>query len=90
MASIPSIISEIEQLPHIRTFKCGGCSAEIRVHVLQIYADCPQCGRRHKCRALAAVGSEVQDVIDAVLRWAGHGDEFEAVMKRRDEIISDR
>jgi hypothetical protein len=90
MADLPSIISEIEQLPHFRSFKCDACSTEIRVHALQIYADCPQCSRRYKCRALASVGAEVQDIIDAVLSWAGRGEEFDAVMRRRDEILSDR
>ena len=89
MADLSSIISEIEQLPHFRSFECGGCSSELRVHALQIYADCPKCARHHKCRSFAAVGSEIQDVIDAVLAWSGRGEEFDAVMKRRDQILSD-
>ena len=83
------IISEIERLPHFHTMKCTGCSSEIRVHTLQIYADCPQCGLRHKCRGFAAIGGETQDVIDAVLAWAGQGESFEAVMRRRQEILAD-
>jgi predicted RNA-binding Zn-ribbon protein involved in translation (DUF1610 family) len=83
------IISEIERLPHFRAMKCTGCSVEIQVHALQIYADCPKCGLRHKCRGFAATGSETQDVIDAVLAWAGKGESFEAVMRRRQEILAD-
>ena len=89
MTDISSIISEIGRLPHFRTFTCRDCSAEIRVHALQIYAVCPRCGVRHKCRAFGAVGTELQDVIDAVLTWSGEGEAFEAVMKRRQEILAD-
>jgi hypothetical protein len=88
MASLSSIITEIEQLPHFRDFKCSECQGSIRVHTLQIHADCPQCGLRHKCRSFGG-GSEIEDVIDAVLEWAGRGDEFEAVMKRRIQMLSD-
>lgn len=84
------IISEIEQLPHFDCIKCTGCAAEIRVHVLQIYADCPACGRQTKCRSFGGIGTEIQDVIDAVLAWAGEGEAFDAVMKRREEILDDR
>ena len=83
------IISEIEHLPHFHTFKCQACSTDIRVHALQIYAECPRCKRRHKCRSLGAIGSEIQDVIDAVLAWAGRGEEFDAVMRRREQILSE-
>jgi hypothetical protein len=88
MSDLSSIVSEIKRLPHFCSLQCQGCSTEMRVHALQIYAECPKCGRRHKCRALAASGSEIQDVIDAVLGWAGSGEEFDAVMKRRDQIIA--
>ena len=83
------VIQEIEKLPHFHTLKCPACSTDIRVHALEIYAECPKCGLRHKCRGLAAIGSEIQDVIDAVLAWAGRGEEFEAVMRRRDQILSE-
>jgi len=83
------IISEIERLPHFHTMNCSGCSTGLRVHALQIYANCPKCGLRHKCRGFAATGSETQDVIDAVLAWAGQGESFEAVMKRRQELLAD-
>jgi len=88
-AFMTDIITDIRHLPHFHTMKCSGCSTEIRVHALQIYADCPQCGLRHKCRGFAAAGSETQDVIDAVLVWAGQGESFDAVMKRRQEILAD-
>jgi hypothetical protein len=89
MTDIAPIISEIERLPHFRTFKCRDCSGAIRVHALQIYALCPQCGVQHKCRSFSAVGTELEDVIDAVLAWAGDGEAFDAVMKRRQQILAD-
>ena len=89
MNTVADIISEIEQLPHVHTLKCKDCSTEIRVHALQIYAVCPKCGLRHKCRSFGAVGTELEDVIDAVLTWAGEGESFDAVMKRRQEILDD-
>ncbi len=89
MSTVTNIISELEQLPHFHTFKCKDCSTEIRVHALQIYAVCPKCGLRHKCRSYGAVGTELEDIIDAVLIWAGKGESFEAVMKRRQEILED-
>jgi hypothetical protein len=89
MTHIAPIISEIERLPHFRTIKCRDCSAAIRHHALQIYAQCPQCGVQHKCRSFGAVGTEVEDVIDAVLAWAGDGESFDAVMKRRRAILAD-
>jgi len=89
MTDIARIITEIEKLPHFSTFKCNDCSAEVRVHALQIYATCPQCGAQRKCRASGAVGTEIQDVIDAVLAWAGQGESFDAVMKQRQKILAD-
>jgi hypothetical protein len=89
MTDIARIITEIEQLPHFRTFKCSRCSAEMRVHALQMYAVCPQCSVKHKCRAFGAAGTELQDVIDAVLTWAGEGESFEAVMAHRKKILAD-
>lgn len=89
MTDIAPIISEIERLPHFRNFQCRNCSAEIRVHVLQICTVCPQCGVQHKCRSFGAVGTELEDIIDAVLSWSGEGEAFAAVMQRRREILAD-
>jgi predicted RNA-binding Zn-ribbon protein involved in translation (DUF1610 family) len=90
MTDVSRIISEIELLQHFLTFRCKECPAEIRVHALQIYAVCPQCGLQHKCRSFGAIGTELEDVIDAVLAWSGEGETFEAVMRRRQEILSDK
>ena len=64
-------IDAIQKLPAFRTFSCQKCGASIRVHALEIYANCPKCGIQHKTRAFGGIGTEVHDVIDAVLEWAG-------------------
>jgi hypothetical protein len=64
-------IDAIQNLPPFRTFACRKCGAAIRVHALETYANCPKCGLQHKTRAFGGIGTEVQDVIDAVLEWAG-------------------
>lgn len=64
-------IDAIQKLPAFRTLACGKCGALIRVHALEIYANCPKCGLQHKTRAFGGIGTEVQDLIDAVLEWAG-------------------
>ena len=84
------IIEQIKSLPHFRDFPCTTCNTSIRVHTLQLYAICPQCGTRHKCRGYAAIGSEIEDVIDAVLEWAGQGETFEAVLERQRQIMADQ
>jgi predicted RNA-binding Zn-ribbon protein involved in translation (DUF1610 family) len=89
MTSLSAVLTEIEELAHFSVIACKGCAAELRVHVLQIYAQCPQCGASNKCRAFGGIGTEIQDVVDAVLAWAGDGENFDAVMKRRREILED-
>ena len=86
--SSTEVMAEIETLEHFRMLDCGSCSAQIRVHCLEIHADCPACGQEHKCRAFGGIGTEIQDVIDAVLKWAGEGETLEAVMRRHASIMS--
>jgi Zn finger protein HypA/HybF involved in hydrogenase expression len=64
-------LDAIEKLPPFRTFACQKCGASIRVHALEMYANCPKCGLEHKTRGFGGIGTEVHDVIDAVLEWAG-------------------
>jgi len=75
-------IQEIKNLPHFRDLKCPQCGTNTRVHALQIYAHCPQCGTKYKYRGYGAIGAEIQDVVDAVLEWAGEGETFDAVLER--------
>ena len=88
--SLGEIINEIHRLEHFHTLACSKCQQLIRYHVLQISATCPACATQHKVRSLGGISTEIQDVIDAVLEWAGEGESFKAVMKRRDEIRSDK
>ncbi len=83
-------IEEIRQLSHWNDCGCKKCGTAFRVHALQIYAKCPNCGLSHECRAFGGTGTEIQDIIDAVLEWAGEGEEFEAVMTRHEQIIGDK
>lgn len=82
------VIDAIGELMHFTTIQCPDCSTRHRVHVLEVYCDC-QCGRSWKCRSSGAIGTEIQDVIDAVLEWAGVGEELEAVMRRHQEVHND-
>ena len=90
LMDLSNVIDEIHSLEHFRTFACSVCNTSIRYHTLQFYAVCPKCGGRHKSRSFGGVGTEIQDVIDAVLEWAGVGEDFEAVLNRHSEILSDR
>jgi len=83
------VIAEIEALEPFNTLECGDCKRQIRVHALQIYANCPQCSSEIKCRSFGAIGTEIQDVIDAVLAWARTDEELDALLARRQEILSD-
>jgi hypothetical protein len=84
------VIDEILQLQHFRTLTCSRCQGSVRYHVLQIYAACPRCKTQHKVRAFGGIGTEIQDVIDAVLQWAGDGEGFEAVLARHKQIQEDK
>jgi len=84
------VIEEIQALEHFHTLACSECDTSIRYHTLQIYAVCPKCGGQHKVRSFGGVGTEIQDVIDAVLEWAGTGENFEAVLNRHTDIQTDR
>lgn len=80
-----SEIDEIRALPRwsLRTCECG---EKVRTCALQIYSICPACGSKGKQRAFGAIGTEIQDTIDAVLEWAGEGEGLEALLKRHQEI----
>jgi hypothetical protein len=84
------VIDEVNGLKHFDSFECPECHEIVRYHVLQIHAVCPECSNEEKVRAFGGIGTEIQDVIDAVLEWAGEGEDFEAVMKRRNEILEYR
>lgn len=78
------IMEEIEALPRTKPFSCCGQTTE--VCTLDIYAQCPVCKKKSKLRGYGPIGTEIQDMIDAVLKWLGSGKEFEMVMRRKREI----
>lgn len=81
------VIDEILRLEHFQMLECANCKTAFRYHSLQIHAVCPNCSTEQKVRAFFSVGGEIQDVIDAVLEWAGEGKSFEAVIKRCAQIL---
>ena len=88
--SLGQVIDEIRGLEHFHTLTCSTCQEPVRYHVLQLYVVCPNCQAQHKVRAYGGVGTEIQDVIDAVLDWAGDGASSDAVLKRQEEIRADK
>jgi hypothetical protein len=84
--SFVSVIDTINRLTHERTFVCTKCSQQGTASVLSIYADCEQCSTRQKLRGYGGIGDEVEDVIDAVLKWIDSGAPLEAAMRKKSEI----
>jgi hypothetical protein len=84
--SFPSVIEKIQKLPHDRIWMCRKCGQRNTASVLAIDVDCERCSTKHKLRGDAAIGTEVEDVIDAVLEWMGTGARLEVVMKRKSAI----
>lgn len=76
----PQIIEEINKLPHYREFTCDNCGLKQKVYILVIHGKCEQCGVEYKYRGIGPIGSEVEDIIDAVLEWLGKGNELEDAM----------
>lgn len=79
--SYSETIEDIQNLPHYREYTCRVCGHKQKVYILLIQNECEKCGARSKLRRYAAIGSEAEDVIDAVLEWLGKGNEFEDAMK---------
>jgi ribosomal protein S27E len=81
-------IEDIQNLPHYYEFTCSKCEHRQKVYALQIHDKCEQCGTEYKFRGVVPIGTEIEDVIDAVLAWLGKGGEFEDAMKRKQVIDS--
>ncbi len=84
--SYPQIIEEINSLPHYREFTCKNCGLKQKVYILVIQGKCEQCGIIYKYRGFGSIGTEIEDVIDAVLEWLGTGSELEDAMNRKKAI----
>ena len=82
------IIEEIQALPHYRYYTCNKCGHGQKIYTLVIHRKCERCGTKYKFRGMAPIGSEVEDVIDAVLEWLGTESEFEDAMEWKKVIDS--
>lgn len=89
-SGLGEVIDEIAQLRHFHSFACKKCGLRIRYHVLEGYVSCQKCNTQHKVRGFGGIGTEIQDVIDAVLEWTGEGETFEAVLRRHKVIQDDK
>jgi ribosomal protein S27E len=78
-----NVIEDIETLSHYREYKCKNCGHNQKAYVLTIQEKCEKCGQIGKLRGYSAIGSEIEDVVDAVLAWLGQGDDFESAMERK-------
>ena len=79
------ILKEIELLERWQHHKCA-CGTKFKTCTLKIHCVCPSCGIEEKQRAFGSIGTEAQDVIDAVLKWAGTGEGLESLLERHREI----
>lgn len=86
--SYTKTIEDLRGLPHYREYVCSKCGHKQKTYILLIQRECEKCGTRSKLRRYAAVGAEVEDVVDAVLDWLGKGSEFEQAMKWKEIIDS--
>jgi hypothetical protein len=78
---LDDVVDEIRAFPRTKPFACCGRTTE--VSSLEIYAQCPVCSKTSKLRGYGAIGTEIQDVIDAVLLWMGKGPDFERALQRK-------
>lgn len=86
---IGPIIDEIENFPATRIIECR-CGKSYRISTLLIYGHCDHCGAQTaKLRAFGGIGTELQDLIDAVLKWMGTGEQLELTLVRKKEIDED-
>jgi hypothetical protein len=81
MTSYTDIIQEIEELQPYREYSCSKCGYKQKAFVLLIHKNCEQCGERAKLRGYGSIGTEIHDVLDAMLDWMGQGEEFEELLK---------
>lgn len=86
--SYTKIIDEVQKLPHYREFICTKCGYKQKVYILVIHGKCKRCGTNYKFRGIEPIGSEIEDVIDAVLEWLGKGSELEDAMRWKEIIDS--
>jgi hypothetical protein len=80
---ITEIIDLIGELPHVRAFKCEHCGALNEAPSLEIYGTCTSCGDVSKLRSFGGRGSEVEEIVDVVLRWLYEDPNWRALVEER-------
>jgi len=80
-----AVIEALRELPQTYSFACKGCGADITHHAMDIYANCPRCGNKHKTRSFDA-GFELQDVVGEALKWLSEGPDFERIISDREKF----
>jgi predicted nucleic acid-binding Zn-ribbon protein len=86
IAIAPELIEAIRQFPNTR--EVTHCGTTFSVSPLAIYTDCPHCGQRLKLRSFAGV-PEIEDAIDAVLKWMNDPTARAAAVARQAELAND-
>jgi hypothetical protein len=80
------IIQDVESLPHYRSVTCREGGHQQEFYILEVQGQCESCKRKFKLRGYAGIGSEIEDVIDAVLAWLGTREELELALERKNAI----
>jgi hypothetical protein len=83
----PGLLEAIAALPLQR--EVSHCGTTFTISPFELYATCPQCGKRIKVRAFSA-GSEIEDVFDAVFAWMLQPGGRELACRRQQVIAADK
>lgn len=84
--SYGAVLADLARLPHYREYVCSQCKQQQKVYILVIQHHCATCGRYTKLRRYAALGAEVEDVVDAVLEWLGQGADWDHAIRHKQMI----
>jgi primosomal protein N' len=79
-------LEDLQKLPHYREYTCSHCGHRQKAYVLEIQRDCDNCGTRAKLRGYVAIGTEIEDVIDAGLAWLATGEDLQRALQRKQEL----
>jgi hypothetical protein len=83
-SELNAIMDEIRDLPRTKPFSC--CGRTVVVSTLNIRAQCPVCNKKSKLRRYDPIGTEIQDLIDEILKGMGTGKELELVTQWKKAI----
>lgn len=76
------LAKEIEDFPHFREFCCSSCGKTVRQHSLEIYAICDNCKTEPKTRAFGSIGTELEDIFDAILHWLAEDENAQNILEK--------